>query len=146
MTEEELSSLVFIRARLVKLEERIAEMEAEDGLGSVNMDGMPHSTTPGNPVERMAIARATLHEHLVNLRATLKEKELEIQTFIDSVELEDVKWIIEMKFIEGMAWSDIASEWEEKTGKYADRTTLAKKMRKYLREHAEKGENSPISH
>lgn len=145
MTEKELSALVFIKARIVKVEERLAEMEAEDGLGSVNMDGMPHGTTPGNPVERMALARAALHEHLVELLAVLKKKELEIQMFIDSVELEDVKWIMEMKFINGLAWSDIACEWEEKTGKYADRTTLAKKMRKYLREHAEKGENSPIS-
>lgn len=146
MTEQELSSLVFIKARMVRLEEKIAEMEAEDGLGSVNMDGMPHGTTPGNPVERMALARAALHEHLVNLRATLKQRELEIQTFIDSVELEDVKWIMEMRFVDGLGWHDIASEWEDKTGKYADRTTLAKKVRKYLLEHAEKGENSPISH
>ena len=146
MTERELSSLMFIRARITAVEERIADMEAEDGLGSVNMDGMPHGTTPGNPVERMALARAALHERLVNLKATLKERELEIQNYIDSVELEDVKWIMEMKFIKGMGWFDIASEWEDKTGKYADRTTLAKKMRKYLREHAEKAENSPISH
>jgi hypothetical protein len=135
-----------IRARIVRLRERIAEMEAEDGLGSVNMDGMPHGTTPGNPVERMAIARAALHEKLVNLQATLAERELEIQNYIDSVEIEDVKWIMEMRFIEGMGWHDIASEWEDGTGKYADRTTLAKKVRKYLLEHAEKGENSPISH
>jgi hypothetical protein len=146
MTERELSSLVFIRARIEKLEERIAEMEAEDGLGSVNMDGMPHGTTPGNPVERMAIARAALHEQLVNLKATLKERELTIQKYIDSVELEDVKWIMEMRFIDGLGWHDIASEWEDKTGKYADRTTLAKKVRKYLWQHAESRENSPISH
>ena len=120
-------------------------MEAEDGLGSVNMDGMPHGTTPGNPVERMAIARAALHEQLVNLQATLAERELEIVKYIETVEQEDVKWIMEMRFVDGLSWIDIASEWEDKTGKYADRTTLAKKMRKYLDEQSEKGENSPIS-
>ena len=136
MNEFELSSLMFIRARIEKLEERIAELEAEDGLGSVNMDGMPHSTTPGNPVERMALARAALHEKLLDLRATLKRRELEIQNYIDSVEDEGVKFIMELKFIDGLGWHDIASEWEEKTGKYADRTTLAKKMRKYLEKTA----------
>lgn len=145
MTELELSSLNVIRARIARLRVRIAEMEAEDGLGSVNMDGMPHGTTPGNPVERMAMARAALHEQLVNLQATLAERELEILNFIGNIELEDVKWIIEMRFIDGLGWHDIASEWEDKTGKYADRTTLSKKMRKYLDEQAETGENSPIS-
>ena len=136
MTERELSCLRVIKARIDALEERIAELEAEDGVGSINMDGMPHGSTPGNPVERMAMARAALHEKLVNLQATLKRKELEIQEYIDSVEDEDVKWIIEMRCIQLMEWSDIAVEWEEQTGKYADRTTLAKKMRKYLQEHA----------
>lgn len=146
MTELELSSLMVIRARIVRIRERLEAMEAEDGLGSVNMDGMPHGTTPGNPVERMAIARAALHEQLVNLQATLAERELEIVKYIETVEQEDVKWIMEMRFIDGLGWIDIASEWEDKTGKYADRTTLSKKMRKYLDEHAKKDENSPISH
>ena len=146
MTERELSSLIVIRARIARLRDRIEAMEAEDGLGSVNMDGMPHGTTPGNPVERMALARAALHEKLVNLEATLAEREVEILNYIDSVEQEDVKWIMEMRFIDGLGWHDIASEWEDKTGKYADRTTLAKKMRKYLEGQVENGENSPISH
>jgi hypothetical protein len=86
------------------------------------------------------------HPNMFENEVTLRERELEILNYIASVELEDVKWIMEMRFIDGLGWHDIASEWEEKTGKCADRTTLAKKMRKYLLEHAEKGENSPISH
>ena len=136
MTESELYSLIPIRARIKRLEERIAEMEAEDGLGSVNMDGMPHGTTPGNPVERMALARAALHERLVNTRATLLERELEILEYIESVPDEGVKFIMELRLIDGLEWQDIAIEWEEKTGKYADRTTLSKKMQKYIDEAA----------
>lgn len=135
MTEHELMSLVYIQARIVRINERIAELEDEDGLGSVNMDGMPHSKTPGNPVERMALARAALHEKLQHLKADLVEKELAITKCIESVEHEDVKLIMELRYIEGKSWQDIAVEWEEKTGKYVDRTTLAKKVRKYLYEH-----------
>lgn len=135
MTEWELMSLIFIQARIDKLNERIAELEEEDGLGSVNMDGMPHSTTPGNPVERMALARAALHERLLHLKATLVEKELAIREYIDSVKQDDIKLIMELRYIDGKNWQDIAVEWEERVGKYADRTTLSKKVRKYLHEH-----------
>ena len=135
MTERELMSLIYIQARIDRISERLAKLEDEDGLGSVNMDGMPHSKTPGNPVERMALARAALHEKLLSLKADLVEKELAITEYIESVEQEDVKLIMEMRFIDAMYWQDIALEWEERTGKYADRTTLAKKVEKYLLEH-----------
>ena len=104
MTEQELKGYVFIKARIEKVEERIAELEQENGLGSVNLDGMPHGSTPGDPVARMAIARATLHEHLTKLLAELKEKEREIREYIDSVEDEEVKLIIEWRFIDLLDW------------------------------------------
>lgn len=135
MTEQELRGLVFIKARIEKVEERIAELEQETGLGSVNLDGMPHGSTPGDPVARMAIARAALHENLVKLRAELKEKEREIREYINSVEDEEVKLIIEWRFIDCMDWYEIAGKLEEVTGKFVDRTTPGKKMRKYLQEH-----------
>ena len=79
MTERELMSLIYIQARIDKVSERLLELEDEDGLGAVNMDGMPHSKNPGKPVERMALARAALHEKLVQLKADLAEKELAIK-------------------------------------------------------------------
>ena len=135
MTESELRGYVFIKARIAKVEEQLAEMEQEDGLGSVNMDGMPHGSTPGDPVARMAIARVALHERLVRLRAELIEKELEIQEYIDSLEDEEVKLIIEWRFIDLLDWYEIAGRLEDMTGKHVDRSTPGKKMRKYLREH-----------
>lgn len=135
MTEQELMSLIFIQARIHRVCERLLELEDEDGLGSIDMDGMPHSKTPGKPVERMALARAALHERLLHLKADLAEKELAIREYIESVEQDDVKLIMELRFIDGRDWFNVAVEWEERTGKYADRTTLAKKVRKYLLEH-----------
>ena len=134
MTEQELMSLVYIQAQIDKVSERIAELEDEDGLGSVNMDGMPHGTTPGNPVERMALARAALHEELLHLRADLLEKEVAIRKYIDSIEQDDIKLIMELRFIDGGNWQDVAVEFGLRTGKYADRTTLSKKVRKYLQD------------
>ena len=135
MTEQKLMSLIYIQAEIAKVSERIAELEEEIGLGSVNMDGMPHGSTPGNPVERMALDRAALHEELLQYRADLVKKEREIWAYIKGVEQADVRLIMELRFIDGRDWGNVAVEWEERTGKYADRTTLAKKVRKYLFEH-----------
>ena len=135
MTEHELMGYNFIKARIEKVNERIAELELEAGLGSVNLDGMPHGSTPGDPVARMAIARAALHEHLVRLCAELKEKERKIREYIDSVDNEEVKLIIEWRFIDLLDWYEIAGKLEEVTGKNVDRSTPGKKMRKYLQEH-----------
>ena len=135
MTEQELRGYAFIKARIEKVEARLAELNQENGLGSVNLDGMPHGSTPGDPVARMAIARASLHEHLTRLLAELKEKEREIREYIGSVDNEEVKLIIEWRFIDLLDWYDIAGNLEELTGKYVDRSTPGKKMRKYLEEH-----------
>ena len=137
MTENELMILHYLRKRMVKLEERIAELDDENGMGALNTDGMPHGTTPGNPVERLALAKAALHEKLVNLKATLLERELAIMEYLDTVEPEDVKLIMELRFIHLKDWYEIAGELAEITGKWVDRTTPAKKMRKYLRERSE---------
>ena len=135
MTERELMSLVYIQARIDRITERIAELEEEDGLGAINMDGMPHSKSPGNPVERIALAKRALHEKLLQLKADLAEKELAITEYIESVEQEDIKFLMELRYLDAKYWHDIAVEWEERTGRYADRTTLAKKVEKYLQEH-----------
>ena len=139
MTERELMSLIYIQARIDRICERLLELEEEDGLGSVDMDGMPHSKTPGNPVERMALARAALHEKLVQLKADLTEKELAIREYIDSVDRDDIRLIMELRYVDGNDWQDTAVEWVTRTGKYADRTTLSKKVRKYLRETQKQG-------
>ena len=135
MTERELQGYTFIKARIEKVKNRLAELEQENGLGSVNMDGMPHGSTPGDPVARMAIARASLHEHLTRLLAELKEKEREIREYIESVENEEVKLIIEWRFIDLLDWYEIAGRLEDLTGKHVDRSTPGKKMRKFLQEH-----------
>ena len=145
MTEQELRGYVYIKARIGKVEERLAELEQEDGLGALNMDGMPHGSTPGDPVARMALARASLHEQLVRLRADLEEKEREIREYIDSLEDEQVKLIIEWRFIDLLDWVEIAGRLEDMTGKNIDRSTPGKKMRSFFKKHQKRVENSHIS-
>lgn len=136
MTEKELMGLVYMRAHIDKLIDRISEMEDEPLIGSMNMDGMPRGSTPGNPVERLAMARAALHEKLLQAKAAAVEKELEIREYMDGVEDAEIKLIIEMRCIQGKDWYSVATELGEIGGGiWIDRSTPAKKLRKYLQEH-----------
>lgn len=135
MTEQDLMSLIHIEARIKRVKRKIAELEEDNGLGSVNMDGMPHSKSPGKPVERMALARAALHEELRELEADLVEKEVALVRYIKGVNDDDMCLIMELRFIDKRKWADVAVEYEELTGEYADRTTLYKRVKKYLQEH-----------
>lgn len=149
MTEQELKGYIYIKARIDKLEGRIGylameicEIEDEIGPCSVRLDGMPHGTTPGDPVATMAIAAAALHNELKELKAELEErradltrKEREIRAYIESVEDDEVKLIIEWRFIDLLEWQEIAGNLEELTGRNVDRSTPGKKMRNYLQEH-----------
>ena len=134
ITERDLMALVYIQAQIDKLNDRIAELEQEDGVGAVNADGMPHGSTPGNPVERIALAKIALHEKLLKLKAEKLEKELVIREYIETVEREDIKLIMEWRYIDLMDWFAIADAWEDTSGKRLDRTTLAKRLQKYLQE------------
>ena len=134
ITEHDLMALVYIQAQIDKLNDRIAELEQEDGVGAVNVDGMPHGSTPGNPVERIALAKAALHEKLLKLKAEKLEKEYAIREYIETVEREDIKLIMEWRYIDLMDWFAIADAWEDTSGKRLDRTTLAKRLQKYLQE------------
>lgn len=135
MTEHDLMALKYISAQIERLKERIEEMESEDGLGAVNMDGMPHGTEPGKPVERLALARVALHEKLSELLAKKIEKEIEIREYIESVEDAQVKYIMEMRYIYLMDWYEIAAEMEEISGREYHRTAAYKKVQRYLDKH-----------
>lgn len=129
MTERELSSLYYISQRIKKLKQRIAELDSEIGIGDGAMNGMPHGTGVGNPVENLIIKKCDLCDKL-NTELILKiEEEEKIRRYISSVQDEEIKLIMEMRFIHLMNWFDIGEEM------HLERTTASKKMRKYLREH-----------
>ncbi|MDE5995113.1 MAG: hypothetical protein K2G60_06335 [Oscillospiraceae bacterium] len=129
MTENELNSLYYISQRIRKLKQRIAELNSEIGIGSGAMNGMPHGTGIGNPVENLIIKKCDLCDKL-NAELLLKiEEEQKIRSYISSAKDEEVKLIMEMRFIHLMKWQDISAELN------IDRTTASKKMRNYLKIH-----------
>lgn len=129
MTESELNSLYYISQRIKKFKQRIAELDSEIGIGSGAMNGMPHGTGIGNPVENLIIKKCDLCDKL-NAELLLKiEEEQKIRSYISEIKDEEVKLIMEMRFIYLMKWQEIGAEI------HSDRTTAYRKLKKYLSEN-----------
>lgn len=125
MTEKELNELYYIEIQIGRLKRRIAEIKGEMFGGGVS--GMPRSSTPGNPTERIALKKVALLEQLNKALEDKIDAEISIRAFIDSVDDMEIKTIIELRCIEFMGWQEIGEKL------HADRTTVAKKFRSYLK-------------
>ena len=131
MTEKELNATYYLNGQIARLKARIAELEAEI-IGSADFGGMPKGNLPGAPTERIAMKKIMLLEQLNMALERKIDAELAARKFIETVEDAEVQAIMELRFLEHMQWSDIALELSPRY-KDLDRTTVAKKVRRYLK-------------
>ena len=127
MTYKRLNSLFYIRKRLDYLRRRIDELNDEDGLKSINYDGMPHSSEVSSPVENIALKKTELIERYNKAVEEEFYSELEISTYIETVEDREIKLIMQLRFLQFMTYEQIAAE------VHLERTTVSKKLRNYLK-------------
>lgn len=109
MTEQQLNAIFYINREIERLRKRITELE-----------GLPSET-----------------ELYRELNAKLEEKifrEIQIRKYIEGIEDPQIKAIAELRFLYQHSWVDIAAEVSPRW-KDIDRTTVAKKLRRYLRKH-----------
>lgn len=127
MKESELNSLYYIEKRISRLRHRIAELNMD--ISAIKYTGLPHGNEAGRPLEEYIVRKDELVQQLTQELNKKLAEELKIRRYLENVEDEEVKAIMEMRFIHLMGWFEISEEL------HMERTTAAKKMRKYLREH-----------
>lgn len=133
MTEKDLNSLYWLTIEIERIEERIHSLKS-DSLGASALDGLPHSGTVGRPTEALAIKYLQLVEELEDLCRQKVQKEHEIIEFIESVDDEEIKVIMRLRYIHCMCWADIASA-VSSNFKDTHRTTVSKKLKRWLKEN-----------
>lgn len=109
MTEQQLNAIFYINREIERLRNRISEL-----------NGLPSET------ELYRELNAKLEEKII--------KEIEIRKYIENIEEPQIKAIAELRFLYQRSWVDIAAEVSPRW-KDLDRTTVAKKLRRYLRRH-----------
>ena len=126
MTEQELNAIYYLDIQIRRIKRRIAELPADTIGGGGDISGV-RSSMPGDPTGRLAQKKIKLLEQL---NKTLEEKidaEIAIRAFINKIEDEEIKTIVELRCIYQESWADIGAEL------HSDRTTVSKKFRSYLK-------------
>ena len=126
MTEQELNAIRYLDIQICRIKRRIAELPADTIGGGGDISGV-RSSMPGDPTGRLAQKKIQLLEQLNETLEKKIDAEIAIRAFIDHVEDEEIKTIIELRCIYQENWDDIGREL------HADRTTVSKKFRAYLK-------------
>ena len=128
MTEKELSRYYWLKKEVKNIENQLEELGY--GVGSIQYgEKVETSLIPTSIQEK----RAMLIEKLINARLDALEEYIKIESYINTVQEPEIKIIMRLRFQNLKSWDEIGLELDK------DRTTVAKKIRAFLR-------NSPNSH
>jgi len=130
MTEKELSRYYYLKKEIKYLEEKIEKMGY--GIGSIKISDMPKNNTKIESIQEKIVA---LKEKWIEARISALEEYTKIENYVENIEDLEMKQIIRYRYLDLFSWEQIAL----KLGTGQDRTTISKKVRKFL-------ENSPNSH
>lgn len=127
MTEQELNAIYYLDIQIRRIKRRIAELPADTIGGGGDISGV-RSSMPGDPTGRLAQKKIQLLEQLNETLEKKIDAEIKIRAFIDRVEDEEIKTILELRCIYQENWEDIGIEL------HADRTTVSRKFRAYIKQ------------
>lgn len=128
MTEKDLSKYYWLKKEVKILENQLEEFGS--GLSATSYDEKIGSSGINISLQEK---RALLIEKLFNKRLDALEEYIKIEAYIDTVEDSEIRSIMKLRFQQLKSWDEIGIELDK------DRTTVAKLLRRYLK-------NSPNSH
>ena len=128
MTEKDLNSLFYLQKEIRRIKARIQEL-GEDTVKAVSYDSEPRGGGVSNPTQAIALKRIELLEYLTKLYEQKYAEAMRIYDYIDKCDDAEVKSIMSMRFIDCRSWYYIQTELCK------DRSTLQKKLNKYIRLH-----------
>ena len=126
MTEKELSKYYNLKREVQDLEERIAEF----GSGVKSAQIKEVSVSSSHSTRSIQETKVELVAKLTEKRLSALEQYLEIERYIEDVDDVEIRNIMRYRFLDLMKWEEIAERM------FQDRTTIAKKVRKYLKERS----------
>lgn len=126
MSEKELSKYYNLKREVQDLEDRIKEFGS--GVKSVPIKEV--SVSSSHSTKSIQETKVELVSRYTEKRIEALEQYLAIERYIEDVEDVEIRNLMRYRFLDLMKWEDIA----EKV--FQDRTTISKKVRKYLKENS----------
>ena len=122
MTEKELSKYYNLKREVIDLEERIAEF----GTGVRSNQIKEVAVSGSRKSKSIQETKVELVARLTEKRISALEQYLEIERYIEDIEDVEIRNIMRYRFLDLLKWEEISEKL------YLDRTTVARKLRKYL--------------
>lgn len=126
MSEKELSKYYNLKREVQDLEDRIKEFGS--GVKSVPIKEV--SVSSSHSTKSIQETKVELVSRYTEKRIEALEQYLAIERYIEGVEDVEIRNIMRYRYLDLMKWEEIA----EKV--FQDRTTISKKVRKYLKENS----------
>jgi len=125
MSEKELSKYYNLKREVQDLEDRIKEFGS--GVKSVPIKEV--SVSSSHSTKSIQETKVELVSRYTEKRIEALEQYLAIERYIEDVEDVEIRNIMRYRYLDLMKWEEIA----EKV--FQDRTTISKKVRRYLKEN-----------
>lgn len=125
MSEKELSRYYNLKREVQDLEDRIKEFGS--GVKSVPIKEVQVSSS--HSTKSIQETKVELVSRYTEKRIEALEQYLAIERYIEEIEDVEIRNLMRYRFLDLMKWEDIA----EKV--FQDRTTISKKVRRYLKEN-----------
>ena len=126
MTEKELSKYYNLKREVQDLEERIAEF----GSGVKSAQFKEVEVSRSRSTKSIQETKVELVSLLTEKRLSALEQYLEIERYIEEVDDAEIRNIMRYRYLDLIKWEDIADRM------FQDRTTIAKKVRRYIKERS----------
>lgn len=123
MSEKELSKYYWLKQEIENLDMRIKEFDV--GISSVNLDKLNVDGTA--QYKSIQEKRMELIEKFMNKRLEAIEEYLKIESYIDSVNDSEIRVLLRYRYLDLLNWEQIGKK------VFMDRTSVSKKIRKYLK-------------
>lgn len=148
MTKERLEQLISLRAEIKELNREIAAIRSRNNeIVTDKVQASSHEfpytqvniTIRGLDTKGAKKRRAAIYKKQIMLEKRMVEAQIleaDISEFINSIHNSEIRRIFHGRYELGMTWEQVGN------ALHCDRTTVEKKVSKYLREHGETTESS----
>lgn len=110
LTVRELSKLYYIRKLIQRDIDKLAELEARLQPGGMNITGMPRNPSPKNLMEEIMPLIIDARDKLNREQREYEEEQARLENFIRSVNDYQIRLILAYRFIDLMAWNQVAQK------------------------------------
>lgn len=108
MRKEELNEIYWLNKEIEDLENRLQELEEEDGLKASSFNETIKSNSNQSIVERVALKKVELQNQLYQNKLLILEEKSKIESFIEKIPNSKLRTIVRLRNIDLLTWEEIA--------------------------------------